>query len=135
MLYNEGLAYGNARFQANTLKVALLKTTYTPDKTHKGFSAVSGEELGTSGTGYTAGGATLGGKGLTVDDTNHKAYDTAADVEYGQLNNGTIRYAAIYDSVADLLIRVIDFGSDKVLNDSEVTLRFTNTRVREHSAA
>ena len=48
-------------FDTDTIKVALL-SGYTPSQAHNYFDDVSADEI--SGTGYTAGGATLGSKTL-----------------------------------------------------------------------
>lgn len=135
MLYNEGLAHGSARFQANTIKVALLTASYTPDADHNGYAAISPYELGTSGTNYTAGGNTLANKTSVVDDTNDLAYDGADDVEFSSLDNGSVRYAAVYDSTANILLRLIDFTTTRTLNGSDIFVRFANARIRETVAA
>lgn len=134
-LYNEGFGLGSARYSTNTIKCALLTASYTPDVDHNGFAAVSSFELGTSDTGYTAGGETLTGKSTTIDDTNDVVHDIADDVDFGALDNGSVRYAVIYDETADVLIRVIDFSTTRTLNGGNVALRFTNSRIRTRQAA
>jgi hypothetical protein len=96
---------------------------------------VSPYELGTSGTNYTAGGATLANKTSVTDDTNDLGYDGADDVEFSTLDSGSVRYAVIYDETANVLLRVIDFVTTRTLNGSDVFVRFANNRVREHVAA
>lgn len=134
-LYLEGHNVGAADIASNTIKCALLTASYTPDVDHTGFSAVSSYELGTSGTGYTAGGATLSGKAEDVDTTNDLVHDEASDVDFGALDNGSIRYAVIYDSTDDKLIRYIDFATTRTLDGGNVAVRFTNGRFRTRDGA
>lgn len=132
-LYNEGLAHGSARYLANVIKCALVTSAYSPNVDHNGYAAFSTNEYATSP--YTAGGVALSSKVLNIDNTNDLVHEEAADVSFGNLVSGTARYAIIYDEDADLLLRYIDFGSDKTFNGGSVTLRFTNSRVRTRQAA
>jgi hypothetical protein len=99
----------------DTIKVALLANTYTPDQdAHDYFSDVSADEV--TGTGYTAGGATLASKTATyVAGTNTFTFD-AADVSWAD-STITARYAVIYDAATgtpatEPLIAFVDFGAD-----------------------
>lgn len=65
-------------FEADTIKMAILSSSYTPAKTHNTWSDVSSNEV--SGTGYTAGGKQVTTVSVTEDDTNHKAYVDFDDV-------------------------------------------------------
>lgn len=102
-------------FLSDTVKIALLDSGYTPDQdAHDFFDDVEAEEI--SGTGYTAGGATLASKTLTyTGGTNVVKFD-AADVTW-TTSTLTARYAVIYvvkggASSADPLLFYIDFGAD-----------------------
>lgn len=97
-----------------TIKVMLLTSSYTPNQNaHDYVDDVVANEV--SGTGYTAGGATLGSKTCTVA-TTVTTFD-AADTSW-TTSTITARYAVIYydDAGGDadsLLIGYIDFGADK----------------------
>lgn len=97
-LYNEfkeELFLGNIDMDGHTFKT-MLATGYTPNiDSHNGYSDVSAQEE--SGTGYTAGGATLASKTVTKDTTNDRAAFDAADVTWTGLNVGTPSHAILYD--------------------------------------
>lgn len=101
---------------ADTIKVALVSSSYTPNQdTHDYWDDVSANEV--SGTGYTAGGATLANctVGYTAG-TNVTKFD-ADDVSWTS-STITARYAVIYDSTpgsgsTNPLIAYVDFGSDQ----------------------
>jgi len=74
----------------------MLVTGYTPNiDSHNGYSDVSGVEE--SGTGYTAGGATLASLTITKNTTNDRAEWDAADVTWTGLNVGTPSHVIVYD--------------------------------------
>jgi hypothetical protein len=100
-------------WSSDTIKVALATSTYTPNQdTHDFFNDVTNE---VTGTGYTAGGATLGSKTATyTSGTNTCAFD-AADTSW-TTSTITARYAIIYKSTGTAstspLIGYVDFGAD-----------------------
>ena len=97
----------------DTLKVALVTSSYTPDQdAHDYWADVSANEA--SGTGYTAGGATLGSTTFTYDDGSNKWTFDGADVSWSS-STITARYAVIYDDTATSknLIAYVDFGTDQ----------------------
>lgn len=99
---------------SDTIKVALATSTYTPDQdAHDYFNDITNE---VSGTGYTAGGATLGSAAVSyTGGTNTFAFD-GADVSW-TTSTITARYAIVYDSTpgtsaTNPLICYVDFGAD-----------------------
>lgn len=100
----------------DTIKVMLCTASgYTPNQdTHQYKSSVTGE---VSGTGYTAGGATISGVSVSYNTgTNVLSFD-GGDVSWtgATLTGGNApRYAVIYDDTAasDPLIGYVDFGDD-----------------------
>ena len=97
---------------SQTIKVALCTSTYTPNQnTHDYFDDIDNE---VTGTGYTAGGATLGSKTCTCA-TTVTTFD-AADTSWAA-STITARYAIIYyasgTASTSLLIGYLDFGEDK----------------------
>ena len=102
-------------WDTDTIKVALVTSSYTPDQdAHDYWDDVSANEA--SGTGYTAGGATLASKtvGYTAG-TNVTKFD-AADVSWAA-STVTARYAVIYvdtgSAATSPLIGYVDFGSNQ----------------------
>lgn len=113
MAEGDGAIYNNFKEQVmegvfnlltDTIKVALV-TGYTPDiDVHDDWADVSANEE--SGTGYTAGGETLGSVTVTQDDTNDRGVFDGADVTWTGLDVGTPSHAIMYDDThaSDLLI-------------------------------
>lgn len=114
--------YGNAYVSAfsglinlpsDTIKVALCTSAYTPDQdVHDFFNDVTGE---VTGTGYTAGGNTLGTKTLTYNGATNTVTFDAADTVWAS-STITARYAVVYKSTGTAstspLIAYVDFGAD-----------------------
>lgn len=103
-------------FDSDTIKVALCTSSYTPDQdAHDYFNDITNE---VTGTGYSAGGATLGSKTVTyTSGTNTQAFD-AADTQWAS-STITARYAIIYDAspgsaATNPLIGYVDFGADVI---------------------
>lgn len=118
-------ANGNIDLDTDTIKVMLCTSAYTPTKTHNRRDDITNE---VSGTGYTAGGATLANKTLTQDDTNDLGKFDADDVSWAT-STITARYAIVYKArggaaSADELIKCFDFGSDQVSVGAAFTLQF-----------
>jgi hypothetical protein len=84
---------------ANAMRVALIGATYTPSAAHSLFSQVSASELGTTNTGYTAGGKTLSAPVLT-DITNGVKFssDATGGIQWtaGSADLPTWKYAVMY---------------------------------------
>lgn len=126
-----GLAHKSAwnkeiDFDADVIKVMLCTSSYTPNQdTHQYKSSVTNE---VTGTGYTAGGATLTSPTVNyTTGTNTLAFD-AADVSW-PTSTITARYAVVYDSspASDAtrpLIGYIDFGADVVSTGGTFAITF-----------
>ena len=112
-------------WDTNAIKLMLTTSSYTPNQdTHEDKADVDNE---VSGTGYTAGGATLANKSLS--NTNNVVAFDADDVTWAS-SSITARRAVLYDSVgggADAsrpLILWIDFGEDKTSDNGNFTVQF-----------
>lgn len=106
----------------NTIKVALTTSSYTPNQdTHDFFDDVTNE---VTGTGYTAGGATLGSK--TLGNTNNVIKFDAADTSW-TTSTITARRAVIYKDTGtpstSPLVAWVDFGAD--VSSSSGTFQIT----------
>jgi hypothetical protein len=104
-------------------KVALCTSSYTPNiDTHSFFDDITNEVVG---TGYTAGGETLGTKTTTQDNTDNEGVFDAADTTWSS-STITARYAIIYKSTGTAstspLICYIDLGEDKTSSNGAFTL-------------
>lgn len=117
-LYNSfkrDVANGSIDLDTDTIKCALVTSTYAQNiDTHTKFSDITNE---VSGTGYSAGGATLTTPTVTADNTNDRGVFDADDVTWAT-STITARGAVIYKSTGtgstSPLIAYIDFGADKV---------------------
>lgn len=119
----DDLAKGSIDMDTDTFKVMLVTSGYTEDKAaHSKLSDVTSE---VSGTGYTAGGATLVPT-VTKDTTNHRTTLTFPQVTWPS-STITARKAVVYKSrggaaSADELVFVNDFGSDVTTSNGTFTL-------------
>lgn len=116
---------GSIDLDTDTIKVALVTATYTPNQdTHDFFDDVTNE---VSGTGYTAGGATLASKTVTADTTDNEGVFDAADVTWST-STITARGAVIYKSTGtastSALICYLDFGSDQSSSAGDFTIQW-----------
>ena len=92
----------------NTLKIALYTLSASLGATTSAYT--TSNEV--SGTGYTAGGATLSSQAVAYDATNQVAFFDAADPAFTTATI-TARGALIYNnSKSNASIAVLDFGSD-----------------------
>lgn len=98
----------------DTIKVMLCTSAYTPDQDAHDYKNDVTNEV--TGTGYTAGGATLGSPVVSyTGGTNTFAFD-GADVSWAT-STITARYAVVYDAspatdATRPLICYVDFGAD-----------------------
>lgn len=82
-------------WDTDTIKVALTTATYTPDQdAHDYFNDVTNE---VSGTGYSAGGATLANKTVTYTGATNKFVLDADDAAW-TTSTITARTAVVYDA-------------------------------------
>lgn len=102
-------------FLTDTIKVALCTSSYTPDQDAHDFFDDITNEVSESGTNYTAGGATLGSKTVTVTGGTNVVKLDAADTSWAS-STITARYAIIYKSTGTAstspLLGYVDFGAD-----------------------
>jgi hypothetical protein len=97
-----------------TIKVAQTTSAYTPNQdTHHFFSDVTNE---ITGTGYTAGGATLGSKTSTYDTATDQIRLDAADTSWAS-STLTARRAVVWNDTAgasttDPVMGWVDYGAD-----------------------
>lgn len=133
LIYNaclDNAVRGLIDFDTDTFKVMLTTSTYAPNKdTHLDRADVTNE---VSGTGYTAGGNTATVT-VTKDDANDRI-DISLGGTTWPASTITARYAAYYKSTGtaanDLLVAVIDFGSDVTSTAGTFTLTASTLRLQ-----
>ena len=115
-------------FTADSLKVALCTSSYTPDiDTHEDFADITNE---ITGTGYTAGGVVLTGVTWAIDTALDRA-KLSADNATWAVATFTARYAIVYYSTGtaatSLLIGYIDFGADQSPSAEDFVIAWAST--------
>ena len=119
-------------WDTDTIKVALLTNSYTPDQdAHNYLDDVITNEV--TGTGYTAGGATLANKTNTYTGASNVIVLDADDVTWST-STITARYAVIYDAspatnATRPLIGYVDFGSDQSSSNGNFTITWDATGI------
>lgn len=99
----------------DTIQCSLHTVTYTPDQDVHDFFNDATNEI--TGTGYTAGGVSLGSKTLTYDTATNQVRLDAVDASWTGATF-TARYAVIWKDTAgasttDPLLSYVDFGADE----------------------
>ena len=119
-------------WDTDTIKVALLTNSYTPDQdAHNYFDDVSTYEV--TGTGYTQGGNTLANKTNTYNAATNVITLDADDVTWSS-STITARYAVVYDAspatnATKPLIGYVDFGSDQSSSNGNFTITWDATGI------
>lgn len=106
----------------DTIKVALLDNSHSFTPEDDVWSDISANEV--SGTGYSAGGATLANQAVSIDDTDDEGVWDADDVSWTTASF-TAYHAVIYDtSVTNDLILSIDFGGEQTVTSGTFTIQW-----------
>ncbi len=124
--FKELLMEGGIDLTSDTVKVMLLTDSHTTDiDAHEYIDDVSANEV--SGTGYTAGGATLASKTVTKDNTDDEGVFDAADITWST-STLTARYAVVYKDTGDPatspIFNIIDFGSNQISTAGDFTVQW-----------
>jgi len=109
----------------DTIKVGLLNSTHSFTATGTVWSSVSANEV--SGTGYTAGGATLAGQSVTAGTTTK--FD-ATDTAWTSATISGIRHVVLYDvtNTSSLMVS-LDLGADKSVTAGTFTLQWDSAGI------
>lgn len=124
-------------WDTDTIKVMLCTSTYVPDQdAHQYKSSVTNE---VTGTGYTAGGATLASATSAYTAGTNTLVLDAADTSWPS-STITARYAVIYDSTPATdatrpLIAYVDFGADVVSSGGTFSITWDAAGVVNVTAA
>jgi len=120
--FKRDIMNGSIDLDTDTIKVALVTSSYTPDiDAHEDFADITNE---VSGTGYTAGGETLTVT-VSVDNTDNEGVFDADNVTWSN-SDITARGAVIYKDTGtpatSPLVCYIDFTEDKTSTDGDFTI-------------
>ena len=122
LIYNKFLDYlASADISDDTFKVALVTSSYSPDKdTHEHFDDITNE---VSGTGYSAGGNTVTGT-LTLSTANDRLTLEFASTSWTSATitaRGAVYYSSTGTASTSTLIAYNDFGSDVAVTAGAAT--------------
>ena len=125
--FAQELLKGTHNFTANTIKFALYEAgsgaPYAVSDT--AYSSGVANQVGTSGTGYSTGGNTLGSP--VVANQTSVATLTFAQTQWTSATFGAA-YGVIYNnSASDKLVVVLDFGGTKSCSNGTFTITFPST--------
>lgn len=123
--FKRDIMNGGIDLDTDTIKVALVTSTYTVDQdAHDNFDDITNE---VSGTGYSAGGATLASVTVAVDNTDNEGVFDAADVTWST-STITARGAVVYKSTGTAstskLICFLDFSTDKTSTAGDFVIQW-----------
>jgi hypothetical protein len=118
-------------FTSDTIKCALVNSSYTPSSTtHEFWSDVSTNEV--TGTGYTAGGVTLSGKAV-IDNNDNLVVIDCDDPLWSTATITGIRYAVFYKDTGSAatspLISYIDFITDQSVTANNLSIAIPVTGI------
>lgn len=118
--YNSGLRDVVDRtidLAADTIKIILVTSSYTPDPDHDFASDLTNELSGTGYTGGFGGGGrkTIGSKAFETDTTNNRVEFTFGATTWTGINAGSPKYAILVKEItndaATRLIAYLDLGT------------------------
>lgn len=119
---------GDLIWSSDTIKMALLTTSYTFDQTHEYFSSVSAYELASGG--YVR--KTLGSKTATMV-TNVYTLSAATPITWTSLTASNLRYGIIFKDTGtgstSPLIQFINFGVTFNLTAEDFTYQIAGTGI------
>lgn len=121
----------------DTVKTSLHTSSYTPNQDTDDFFNDATNEI--TGTGYTAGGVTLGSKTATYDSGTNEVRLDAADAQWTTATFTTRRAVTWVDtagaSTTDPLLGWVDFGGDESVTSGTFTIQWDSTGVLKVTAA
>jgi len=136
--YHYMLMTGAIDWSTDTFKAILVGSSFTFDRdAHATYADVSGSELST-GSGYTAGGATITVNSVTENDTDDRADVDIADVSWTASGGSIGPYsgAIIYDTSSgdNTVVCYKSFGGDQTTNDGQ-TIKLDTISISNQDAA
>jgi len=121
--FKQKIMDGSIDLDTDTIRVALVTSSYTPDQdAHEDFADITNE---VSGTGYVAEGAALASTAVTKDNTDNEGVFDADNVTWSTATL-TARGAVVYkDSgtpATSWLVAYFDFTEDKSSSGGDFVL-------------
>ncbi len=124
--FKSGLMEGVFNLNSDTIKIALVTSSYSPDiDTHIYFGSVTNEVAGTLG--YTSGGATLANGTVTMGTAADKGVYDADNVTWGTSTitaRGAVLYKSTGTAASSPLIAYFDFTTDQSSSSGNFTIQW-----------
>ena len=121
--FKQKIMDGSIDLDTDTIRVALVTSTYTPDQdAHEDYADITNEVVG---TGYTAEGAALANKAVTKDNTDNEGVFDADNVTWASSTitaRGAIVYKDSDTATTSWFIAYFDFTSDQSSNNGNFTI-------------
>jgi hypothetical protein len=124
-LFFKSLCNKEIDLDTDTIKFMMTTSSYTPDQdTHQYKSSVTNE---VTGTGWAAGGVTVGSVAVTYDTATNVLKIDAADISESGVTVANARYGVLYDSspASDAtrpLIAYVDFDGNQSATAGSVAI-------------
>lgn len=126
--FKQKIMNGSIDLDTDTIKVALVTSSYTPDAdSHEDYGDISNEVA--NGNGYTTGGEALANKTVTKDTTDDEGVFDADDVTWSTATitaRGAIIYKDSGTAGTSWFIAYIDFGEDKSSSAGDFTISWAS---------
>lgn len=124
-----GTAARRVDWASDTIKVALVKSAYTPDQdNHDFWNDVSANEV--SGTGYTAGGKEINEKSVSADAATNTVRLKGKTVEWKEVTV-EFRYAVVYKDTGEAatspVLLYLDAGAVQKIASGTVKVEWDST--------
>jgi hypothetical protein len=113
---------------AGAFKVALVTSSYTPNPDHTSFTT-SIQPYEVTGSGYTAGGASLASPDVTANTTDNRCVWDATDTSWNPVTVSAVRYAVIYHVATSIPVSCKDFSTDKSASGGEFLIQWASTGI------
>lgn len=118
------LLEGGLNLASDTIKVGMLKSTYTLATTDDVWGDVSADEIAASGD-YVAGGVALASKTVTEDGTNEEGVFDAANLVINGVTAADVQYFIFYkDATPATLVAYADLEAPVEYSSQNIQLTF-----------
>lgn len=122
--FKQKIMDGSIDLDTDTINVALVTSSYTPDQdAHEDYADITNEVA--NGNGYATGGAALANKTVTKDNTDNEGVFDADNVTWGSSTitaRGAIVYKDSGTAATSWFICYFDFGSDQSSSSGDFTI-------------
>lgn len=124
--FKQKIMDGSIDLDTDTIRVALVTSSYTPDQdSHEDYADITNEVA--NGNGYTTEGEQIGGAAVTKDNTDNEGVFDGNDVTWAASTitaRGAIVYKDSGTAGTSWFICYLDFGSDQSSSSGDFTIQW-----------